>query len=271
MRVLIACAIAVSVFAAGAYEGEFSVGMKSAVFQETKLRSAPKNDAVDVMRVLPPGARLTVKEKDDAVWSSANVAAPWYKVTVMDGRKDVSGYVWGGHIALAALERGADLFVIGLTRYVKGEFDAEIRLVRGGSIIKRIAFRPHYSESGDPGSYYYSLSASMSGNRGVDGIDNIIDVNCWFPSKDYPYGHIWIAVSKDALYPIARESNFEESESKRIVKRYVFPADPSGERGVIAMIDVNSVFDGKTGDFAVKSSNRTLFRWQNNALVPAKK
>ncbi|MEK6794517.1 MAG: SH3 domain-containing protein [Spirochaetota bacterium] len=269
--IIIALTLVSGVFAASTYEGEFPQGMRTAVFNETRLRSAPRNDASNVIRVIPAGTRVSIIEKSDATMAGGGVVAPWYRVSLSDAGKDASGYMWGGHLALAAVERGADMFVIGLTRYSKGDFDAECRMVRAGTIVKRLAFRPHYSDSGDPGAYYYSLSASLSGNRGVDGIENIIDVHCWFPAMDYPYGHIWIGVAKDALYPIARDTSFEESGSKRSLRRYVFPGDPSGERGIIAMIDVQYVFDGKVGDFTLKSSNRTSFRWHNNALVPAKK
>ncbi|MBI4977545.1 MAG: hypothetical protein HZC28_08690 [Spirochaetes bacterium] len=272
MRILIVVfAVIYGAFAGSIYEGEFPPGMKAAVFNETHLRRAPRDDAGTVIRAVQAGTMLTIVEKSNSIMSNGDISSAWYRVTVNDGGRESSGYIWGGHIALTSVRRGADIIVIGLTAFAKGDFDAECRLVRGGRIISRLVFRPHYSDSGDPGSYYYSLTASLSGNRGVDGIENMIDVHCWFPATDYPYGHIWIGIAKDTLYSVARDTSFEESGVKRNLRWFIFPGDPTGERGIITLVDVRSVFDGKAGDFTMKSSNRFPFRWQNNTLVPVTK
>lgn len=196
------------------------------------LREAP-NTTSKVVAKLPMGAALTIQGEPEGEFQVNGLMADWYAVqTSVDG-KAVSGYVWGGFLALGSVawnEAGRDLkLLVGITSHEKSEFKAEARVVSGNTILAKASFPLTCTDMGDSKKYGYGIELAPFEAFTFPGMTRTFRLHMFYEACGYENGQrllFWDG-KKLLMGPLA--SSVSEAGIFRVTSEFVLPETPSGK------------------------------------------
>jgi len=221
------------------------------------LRNGPsvKNDSLGK---LTAGTRIQIVAKTIIKFSQNGFSDYWYQVKANIAGKDVAGYIWGGTISKAYVEKDfdgdnkLDMILFGITNCDE-EMNkwAEARFVKNGKVVSSLKFRIEdfvESEEADKSEFNYSIGAELYSQK-VNSF-SFLKLESFYEACDYPGYFYLFATDGKSIHKVSNDTftsgegggvritvNFEKSQLalKREVYEIEFPE--SGGDAVVTIVE----------------------------------
>lgn len=195
---------------------------------QVNLRSRPDAKA-PVLTVLPIGTALTVVGEPVGRHRGNGFESGWYQVRGGSTAKPITGFVWGGLLALASLEwsEGSRLSqaVAGITRREKGQFAGELRWVEAGAIKAQVPLVWINTAMGEDVSYSYSVAIEEIPWRGDPRFCRVLQIACSYDACGYARGKILFFWDGKTLVKGPSAEGVSEAGVFSVESRFVLPPD----------------------------------------------
>lgn len=228
------------------------------------IRSSPSTSA-NVIANLPIATKIIITEVSPVKLKLNGYQTNWLKIKFQQNGKMLEGYVWGGLVATEVKSAPQDeklLFLYGIERYNKEEYDLilQIRVAKGNKQLAKCTAEA-------VGSLSTSNSLTVTENRGVEGVNNIIRIGMSDDMCAGAFGDIIAFWHNNALTYIntlvdgSDAPCFSEEE-------YIYPDDEGGEAGKIIWTNQSGCYDDddyETPNLDV--DEKVEYRWNGSKLV----
>lgn len=254
----------------------FEIGSQYYTFvTDANLREQP-NTQGKVLAKLPIATQVTIEAIASDSLELRGIKMPWLKVNCRPaGGPAVSGYVWGGFMALAAIQtpdeeymvnRGV-LYLTGVTAYNadKHEIAVQVRAALQGKELAKVEF----TTSGDP-SYYPSFDLRFEPLKNVKAV---LMVNYYYPACGYPSGNnLLFMLENNQLMRVLETSSISDAGVFYDSQEALLPSDRGGIGDHVVVMKDQSEFEEKDNDFVrtKQSYGITLYKWTGTKLVKTK-
>jgi hypothetical protein len=256
------------------YNYGFIENTETLVFgDKVRVRNSPSVSDDNIIDSLYIGDKITVINKSNTSMSIDGYKEYWYRISYFNkNNKRSEGYIWGGFLSIGYVADKNRLFLIGIRKYNSEHgFTAECRFVVNSRITSSISFEPHYlPDSKNENTYEYSVSAEISGNRGLTGLDNVLKIFFNFEACGYPRGNIWIGYAGNKLYYISKDISVSEAGVFYVEEKFIFPDNVPGRRDRVMLINETYDFDENLNDYKLSEKKETEFIWRNYKLNTVK-
>ena len=207
--------------------GQFLPGSTVYLFgDKVNIRAQPATNA-PVVRLLSIGSKLSIVGEPEGSYKASGFSSGWYKVQFMDQQKPLEGYVWGGLLALGALQfTEADkerLVLAGITRFADYRPAGELRVVESSSIIARTPFTWTVTDMNKGDSYSYSIDAEELPWTGVPEIKNLFQISCNYEACGYTRGKLLFFWDGKNLFTGPTAESVSEAGLFSVFSEYVLP------------------------------------------------
>lgn len=182
------------------------------------LREAP-NTSSNKLAVLPINSKVEVIEVDGSNISIFNIENPWIKVKA----GDQEGYIASGYLALRSIEL-TDGSVLLYTR--KRDQEIEYRQFIGFRHVTKNG----YSELGDFILGNNSFDIRLLDNKGLKGIDNVLDIQYLGESCGEESGRSYLVwdLNQKSLQSLGTYSSVGDGGMYHMSEELIFPTDKGG-------------------------------------------
>ncbi|MBL7828198.1 MAG: hypothetical protein JNJ57_16320 [Saprospiraceae bacterium] len=259
----------------GTLEG-FAAGAQYYTFvTDANLREQPNTQA-KVLAKLPIATQVTVEAIANDSLELRGIKMPWLKVSCKPGGgAKVTGYVWGGFMALASIQtpdeeymtnRGV-LYLTGVSAYNadKHEIAVQVRAALQGKELSKVEF----TTAGDP-SYYPSFDVRFEPFKNAS---VVLMVNYYYPACGYPSGNnILFMLGNNQLVKVLETSSISDGGVFYASEEALLPTDRGGIGDHVVVVKDHSEFEEK-GDDLVRTKQTygiVLYKWTGTKLVKAK-
>ncbi len=255
----------------GTLEG-FVAGNKYYTFVSDANLREKTNTQSKVVAKLPIGTEVTVEAVASDSFEQRGVKLPWLKVSCNPGGTRVSGYVWGGFMALASIQtpndeympnRGVQYFTgVSAFNEAKHEITVQVRAADKGKELSKIEFTTH----GDL-SYYPSFEVSF---EPLTKVKAVLSVNYYYPACGYPSGNnllFWTEANQ--LVKVLETQSVSEGGVFYSSEDYILPSQRGGIGDHVIVTEDLSEFVEK-GEDLVRSKQTTkvsLYKWNGSKLL----
>ncbi|PKL46410.1 MAG: hypothetical protein CVV42_16615 [Candidatus Riflebacteria bacterium HGW-Riflebacteria-2] len=266
--------------------GLFQPGSTVYLFgDKVNMRVKPATSA-PIVRLLAIGSKLTIVGEPEGSYKANGFSCGWYKVQFMDQQKPLEGYVWGGLLALGAVqfaEGNKELFMLaGITRFADNYPAGEIRVVENGSVVAKAVFKWISTDMGEGESYSYSIAAEELPWAGVSDLKNLFQISCNYEACGYARGKLlffWdgkdivngpdaVSVSEAGLFSVQSEYVFPGQDGCKpdeLILRTTTVEEPDEEGatpGTAKKVEILHVWNGKSWD--AKAPIETQLEFKSN-------
>ena len=237
-----------------------------------RVRKSPVISDSNIIDQLTIGDKVTIVSRSEQTMVIDGYKENWYKIIYRKKDKDLSGYTWGGFLAIGFSVKGEKLFLAGIKKYnADSGFTAECRLVEKGRMLSSAAFEPHYLNDGSgDGSYGYAVTTELKGGQGLEGIENIFRIFFNYEACGYPRGNVWIGYGKDKLYYIGKDSSVSEAGVFHVEEKFIFPVENKSVKDMVILVNESYDFDESKNDYKLTERKESKFTWRDFKLVPVK-
>lgn len=243
--------------------GNIPEGQTAYIFgDQVNIREAPTTTAKSLGK-LKIGTKVTVKSQ--GVMHVVNgIAALWHEVQT--GK--TTGWVWGGFLSLTYRDMGDALLLYGLTRYSPdSNFFGEARLVKNGAILSKVGTQPFFTAWGPDPKYDYSVKNMLSAASGLNGIDEIWEVDFVYEACGYVTGGQFFAISGNKLIYVGESPCMSEAAVFHAEADMIFPWEEGGKPGQVINRSVISEFDEKLEDYKITETNDEVLIWDGKQFT----
>lgn len=247
------------------FSNGFADGSATYIFGENvRIRTTPEIKENNVADTLNPGHEVFIIKNEEKTLALNGVSENWLYVKYKVSGKEKRGYVWGALLSIAWIKNGNDLVLAGLRKYSDNSgLEAECRIIRAGKIISSVPVDLHYLPESKDLMYRYSVSMTLHDNRGLTGLEKIVNINCNYGACAYPFGNVWVGIAKGKLYYLAKDTGVSEAGVFHVEERVVFPADDKSLKDEVIIITESSDFDEELNDYRLKEKKERRLRWKN--------
>lgn len=235
------------------------------------LRSKPDAKS-EVLAKLQIGIELKILQVTETDFELNGFSAPWLKVSA-NGK---TGYIWAGFLSISNLKSASNpdlIFLVGISKVVKKkmadyESDAvtmQIRVCQNNKEIQKL-------EYDGKGSLSTARSADLLVNKGVSGVESILDIEYSDNFCGGSFGnHIFFWDGKKLYFVKHLQSGADapcfSSED------FIYPADESGKANTILMKVESGCSDmeSESDEIVYDTHRMEEYVWKNNKLVFVKK
>jgi len=219
---------------------------------DVTFRKEPNNKS-KVIDVLAIGTKIQIIEKTNETIDDLGIVSNFYKVK----HNDQIGYILGSLISLEKKELGESKYFY--TYQKKG--DKYYLIIR------------HFNEKSEVNEVIIELetndfSLEIYGNKGVEGIENIIYVNYLAEACGINGGGIYIFQTNSMLKKVFSITEISEAGVNWMNEKLIFPNDKKGITGkIVYEKEVGSYIDEETNWVEINQVSREL-EWKNGKLLP---
>ncbi len=258
----------------GTFEGFGVDKLYYTLVTDANVREKPNTQA-KVLAKLPIGLAVKIIEVTTDSFTLRGVRRPWLKIAFSDNQTANMGYIWGGFLAVAAIQTpNSDayaepntLYLAGVAAYEekKNQLTAQIRVARNGKELAKAEF----VTTGDL-SYYPSLEVRYDG---LENVKAILMLNFSYPACGYASGNnlvFWL--KNNQLQKMLEISSMSDGGVFYSSEDYILPSDKGGiSRHILVVSDTAEMEDGEK-DFKIKKQDIkiTLHKWTGAKLVKLK-
>jgi hypothetical protein len=237
---------------------------------QVNARKAPDLKSA-VISKLPIASKIKIIEFSETVSEINTVRAPWYKVSFSDKGKNVEAFIWGGFISLRsenAVNANGVIFLHGISKieevkkdgYTDYKVTMQARAAKGNKEIAKIDFQSF-------GSMPTSRELIVSGPRGVEGLENILDFSY---SDNYCGGafgnQIYFWDGKKFIFVKNLQSGVDAPCFS--FETFIYPEDEGGKKDLILLkFEAGCELEEEESEVSKKM---TEYSWSNNKLTQLK-
>lgn len=221
-----------------------------------KFRDAPNTES-NTIEQLPIGTPVEILAVMDEKMQYNGADHFWYKVK-HNGKE---GYILGGLLSLTKLTGGrkgdVDFYFIRRNHDDRGYVD--IRAVRGNAIISEFSVLLKGS---------YSFSLSISDNRGLAEVDNILTIDYIAEACGVDGGLTYVWWRYDRFYHLADLSEVGDGGVFYTTETFTFPKDKDGMPNVVIYNrETVETFDENT-NWTNTTIERREYKWGRDGFIP---
>lgn len=242
---------------------------------DANLRERPGTQS-KVLGKLPIGTAVTIEEAAEETYSQRGISLPWVKVKARpEGMAPLTGYVWGGFLALASIQTPAEvyapnqgtLYLTGVVAYdeAKHQITVQVRIAKAGKELAKTEF----TTQGDL-SYYPTFEVDFPPLKNVKAA---LSVNYYYPACGYPSGdNLLFWQENGQLTKVLETNSISEGGVFYDSENYIMPHHRGGIGDHIMVVKDHSEFTEK-GDEYVRTSQSykiTLYKWTGSKLAKVK-
>lgn len=261
--------------AAGTLQG-FEAGSQYFTFVTDANLREQSNTQSKVIAKLPIGTAVQVEAVSTDSFTLRGVTMPWLKVSCQPaGGTKVSGYVWGGFMALASIQtpdeeytpnRGV-LYLTGVSAFneAKHEISVQVRAALNGKELAKSEF----STTGDL-SYYPDFELRFEPLKNVKAV---LFVNYYYPACGYASGNNLVFWLEDnQMIRVLETSSISEAGIFYDSEDAILPSERGGIGDHVLVIKDQSSFEEKGDDYVrtEQTYRITLYKWTGGKLVKEK-
>lgn len=239
---------------------------------DANLREKPSTQS-GVLTKLPIGTPVTVQAVTTDSLTLRGVKLPWVQVSCQSGgASTITGYIWGGFLALAAIQTPSDeytpnsgvLYLTGVAAFNEKthQLTVQVRIAKGGAELSKAEF----TTQGDL-SYYPSFELRFEPLKQVKAV---LSVNYYYPACGYPSGNnLLFWQENNQLSKVLETSSISDGGVFYDSEDYILPADRGGIGDHVLVTKDFSEFT-ESGDDLVRSKQTfkiTLYKWTGSKLV----
>ncbi len=217
---------------------------------QVQLREAPTLKS-KVLKRLPIGTRLVVREKHENSWPYKGVDHHFYKVAY----NNMEGYVLGGLISLEKKTINTIVHLFGYSR----TGDEDYLLIR--SLKKDGSFTEKSTRLAN-GQFYLSAL----GNKGLPNIEGILFVDYLAEACGVEGGGIYLFQQEGALHQVARLSQVSDAGVYYFWEEFIFPDDNHGIPGKIRYKKEMGENLDESSHWKKTSKETKILVWNNHGL-----
>lgn len=261
--------------AEGTLQG-FEVGAKYfTLVSDANLREQT-NTQSKVITKLPIGTAVTVESVANDSFTLRGVKLPWIKVSCQpNGGATVTGYVWGGFMALASIQTPNDeympnrgvLFLTGVSAFSEEKHQITVQ-VRAALDGKELA-KSEFVTTGDL-SYYPEFELMLESFQNVKAV---LSVNYFYPACGYPSGNnLLFWTENNQITKVLETSSVSDGGVFYDSEEFILPSNKGGIGDHIIVVNDHSEFEEKGNDLVrtVQKYKITLHKWTGSKLVKVK-
>jgi hypothetical protein len=259
----------------GSLEGFVPGGQFFTFVTDANLRDRPGTQS-KVLGKLPIGTPVAIEAVSEETFSQRGVTLPWVKVKARPvGAAAVSGYVWGGFLALASIQTPDEaympnqgtLYLTGVTAFdeAKHQITVQVRIAKDGKELAKTEF----TTQGDL-SYYPSFEVDFPPLKNVKAM---LSVNYYYPACGYPSGNNLLFWLEDGqLTKVLETSSISDGGVFYDSENYIMPHEKGGIGDHIIVVKDHSEFVEKGDDYvrSAQSYKITLYKWNGSKLMKVK-
>lgn len=237
------------------------------------LRSEPSTKA-NVVATLPIGSELTVLGEPVGNYTASGFSAPWYRVKSV-AKPSVEGYVWGGLLAIAAIDfedSGKKLaLVAGITGFAEFNFAGECRVLSEGQIVAKIPFKWIATIMNEEKNYFYSAKIEELPWKGTQDIRRVFQIFCGYDACGYTRGNLLFFWNGREIITGPTAEEVSEAGVFHVESVFVFPgAEGLGEKSLLLRTITSEEADSENGVAASAKKVETLYSWNGKAWEAGK-
>lgn len=259
----------------GSLEGFVPSSQHFTFVMDANLREQPGTQS-KVLAKLPIGTPVTVEAVSEETFSQRGVTLPWVQVNARPaGGAAVTGYVWGGFLALASIQTPDEaytpnqgvLYLTGVTAYdeAKHQITVQVRVAKAGKELAKTEF----TTQGDL-SYYPSFEVDFPPLKNVKAM---LSVNYYYPACGYPSGdNLLFWQENGQLVKVLETSSISEGGVFYDSEKYLLPHHRGGIGDHVLVVKDRSEFEEQGDDFVRKAQSYkiTLYKWTGAKLLKVK-
>jgi Bacterial SH3 domain len=247
------------------------------VFGEHVNLRADSTTTAKVVVQLNPGEKVIITGQSESLLTLNQRTEHWYKVNV-PGQK-TSGYIWGGMLSILAATKGDMQFLLNQVQGAKPDKPAfEIRAVSKNTILHKITV-PEFP-CGEAAMGEYLMSATVDGNHGLPGCQNIIHFSssletgmCDVIGADMLLSILWNGKTLQPLPMIARGRGPGCVLGSFYGSSYIFPSDPGGKPDLVLKMTLSGDCDDddEEAEYTKTITVRKVLKWNGARYVTPKR
>lgn len=242
---------------------------------DANIREKPSVQSNSLAK-LPIGTAVTVKSVTTDSLTIRGVKLPWVQVSFQAKTGgQITGYIWGGFLALAAIQTPVDeytpntgvLYMTGVAAFdeKKHQLTVQVRAAKDGVELSKAEF----NTQGDL-SYYPSFEVSFESLKNVKAV---LSVNYYFPACGYPSGNNLLFWQKNnQLTKVLETSSVSEAGIFYEVEEYILPSQRGGIGDHLIVTKDSSAFEEGSDDYkrTTQTIGITLYKWTGSKLQKVK-
>lgn len=235
--------------------------------ENVNIRLNP-DTAGKVLYQLGIAEKIRVVEDTKIPYTLNGYTANWYRVVFNNKGFKSEGYIWGGFIASQAIRSTGDkgiTYLYGVTKVIKQEYFDDVymnvRVVKENKQLVRIELKA-------VGGLFTYNSAESLGNKGIEGITDILKINFSDGYCAGAFGDIYLFWDGTSLHHAKTlTEGFDAPYSA--TNKFIFPTDEKGKKGLI-INKSESGFYSDDDKFHLESSEKITYKWDGTKLVAIK-
>jgi hypothetical protein len=239
---------------------------------DANLREKPGTDA-KVVSKLPIGTKVTIKKVSTDSLALRGVKLPWVQVSCQPaGSQTITGYIWGGFLALAAIQTPNDeytpnagvLYLVGVAAYNEKnhQLTAQVRIAKDNKELSKAEF----TTQGDL-FYYPSVDLRFESLKNVKAV---LSVNYYFPACGYPSGdNLFFWQENNLLTKVLETVSISDAGVFYASEDYILPNERGGIGDHVIVTKDTSEFEEKGNDLVrtKQTVGLVLYKWNGSKLL----
>lgn len=242
---------------------EFKAGELAYLFGDNvNVRATPSTNS-KVVQTLAVNTEVKIVEvlakEGDAYLTLKGILAPWVKIEFGVDKK--VGFVWAPLIAQYQIPTPHYTYLFGITKIEDNQLYGQLRAVKYDKIWEQKDFKT----IGGLDHYTYG---KIYGNRGLENVDNIIEIGFGFDACGYVNGYLTFVVNQDAVNYLGKATESGDSGLVFASNEFIYPEnEKEGRPNKIIQKNEQGEFDDiGNGTIATKIS---VWDWSGTKLVKA--
>jgi len=188
------------------------------------------------------------------------IAAPWVKIQF--GNAQQIGFVWAPLIAQYQLPSPHFSYLFGITKIEEQQLYGQLRIVKYDKLWEQKDFPVI-------GDLSYLTDAKLYGNRGLNGVDAILELGFTFEGCGPESGTLLYVIEKDAVDYLGRTSSSVDGSMGYQMTDFIFPASKAPQSRVDRIVKRKEI--GNFDDIGNGTINTeiSIWEWKRPKLIKA--
>lgn len=240
---------------------EFEEGSTELLYSDKVVFRAGPTSSAKGIDTLEIGTEIEIVRRTEETSSLNGLDWNWYKVKV--GRK--TGYILGGLIALDQIRYDDCLYLVtvaGVDQSYNG-YDYQTYKVRVRVIIANNDFYGHEADL-NTNSFYIEAF----GNRGLEGVDNMLRINLFAESCGTDGGEIYLFNTDSKLIEGISLSAVSDAGAFWYTESVKFPEDEGGWDGAVHYEREQGEYINEDMNWTKATIHSLTLKWENGQFTP---